>query len=128
MEGLIEEANEGGFTLRMTPSGIGLRRTKDGKPMQEADYLALPAAEKKRLEEKRGETEKKVEDAMREGRKLEREIGEKLEEAETRAADYLVRIPLADLKEKYRGYPKVVSYLYGVRAHILTNLRRFQSA
>ena len=69
MEGLIEEANRGGFTLRMTPSGIVLLPTKDGKPMQEADYLALPTAEKKRLEETRGEIEKKVEDAMREGKK-----------------------------------------------------------
>jgi len=128
MEGLIEEANSGGFTLRMTPSGIVLLPTKDGKPMQEADYLALPTAEKKRLEETRGEIEKKVEDAMREGRKLEREIGEKLEEAETRAADYLVRMPLADLKEKYREYPKVVAYLDGVRDHILKNLGRFKGA
>ena len=128
MEGLMEEANRGGFTLRMTPSGIVLLPTKDGKPMQEADYLALPAAEKKRLEETRGEIEKKVEDAMREGRKLEREIAEKLEEAETRAADYLVRIPLADLKEKYREYPKVVAYLDGVRDHILKNLGRFKGA
>ena len=128
MEGLIEEANRGGFTLRMTPSGIVLLPTKDGKPMQEADYLALPTAEKKRLEETRGEIEKKVEDAMREGRKLEREIGEKLEEAETRAADYLVRVPLADLKEKYREYPKVVAYLDGVRDHILKNLGRFKGA
>ena len=128
MEGLMEEANRSGFTLRMTPSGIVLLPTKDGKPMQEADYLALPTAEKKRLEEKRGEIEKKVEDAMREGRKLEREIGEKLEAAETRAADYLVRIPLADLKEKYREYPKVVAYLDGVRDHILKNLGRFKGA
>jgi hypothetical protein len=46
MEGLMEQANRAGFALRMTPSGIMLLPTKDGKPMQEADYLALPAAEK----------------------------------------------------------------------------------
>ena len=33
----------------MTPSGIVLLPTKDGKPMQEADYLALSAAEKKHI-------------------------------------------------------------------------------
>jgi len=128
MEALMEEANRAGFALRMTPSGIALVPTKDGKPMQEADYLALSAPEKKRLEENRGELDKKVEDALREGKKLEREIGEKLEQAETRAADYLVRIPLAELKEKYRDYAKVVAYLDGVRDHILKNLGRFKSA
>jgi len=126
MEGLMEEANQNGFALRMTPSGIVLLPTKEGKPMQESDYLALSSGEKKRLEEKRGEIEKKVEDTLREGKKLEREIAERLETAETQAADYLVRTPLAELKDKYQDYPKVVAYLDGVRDHIIKNLQRFK--
>ena len=126
MEGLMHEAAENGFTLRMTPSGIGLLPTKEGKPMQEPEYLALSAEEKRRLEESRGELEKKVEAALRDGKKLEREIAEKLEVAETRAADFLVRIPFTDLKEKYRDYPKVPAYLDAVREHILKHLQRFK--
>ena len=129
MEGLMREASQNGFSLRMTPSGIVLLPTKkDGKPMQEAEYLALSPAERKRLEESRGEFEKKIESTLREGKKLEREIAEKLEEAETRAADYLVRIPLAELKEKYRDYPKVLAYFDGVHDHILKNLQRFKGS
>src|SRR6476620_2401887 len=52
MESLMEEALAHNLTLRMTPSGIALIPVKDGKPMQEADYLALPQEEKKTLEEK----------------------------------------------------------------------------
>jgi lon-related putative ATP-dependent protease len=126
MEALMEESRQSGFALRMTPSGIVLLPTKDGKPMQESEYLALAPAEKKILEENRGEIEKKVDDTLREGKKLEREISEKLEEAETQAADYLVRAPLAELKEKYRDSAKVVAYLDGVRDHILKNLGRFK--
>jgi len=128
MESLMQEASQNGFTLRMTPSGIVLLPTKDGKPMQEAEYLGLSQEEKKHLEESRSEIEKKVETTLREGKKLEREIAEKLEAAETQAADYLVRIPLADLKEKYRDYPKVVVFLDLVREHILKNLQRFKGA
>ena len=51
MQGLMEEASRNGFSLRMAPSGVMLLPTKDGKPMQEADYLALSPAEKKSLEE-----------------------------------------------------------------------------
>jgi len=94
--------------------------------MQEADYLALSSAEKRQLEEQRGEIEKKVEDTLREGKKLEREIAEKLEAAETQTADYLVHAPLTDLKEKYHDYPKVMGYLDGVRDHIIKNLQRFK--
>jgi predicted ATP-dependent protease len=123
---VMDDANKSAFMLRMTPSGIVLLPMKNGKPMEEADYLALPALEKKRLEEKRSEIEKKVEDTLREGKKLERAIAEKLEAVETQAGDFLVRIPLAELKEKYRDYPKVLAYLDGVRDHILKNLQRFK--
>ena len=126
METLMEEASRSDFTLRMTPSGIVLLPMKAGKPMQEAEYLALSSAEKKVLDEKRVEIEKKVEDTLREGKKLEREITEKLEAAETEAADYLVRIPLTDLKEKYREYRRVVGYLDSAHEHILKNLQRFK--
>jgi predicted ATP-dependent protease len=126
MEVLMAEANRNSFAMRMTPSGIVLLPTKDGKPMQETEYLALPAEDKKRLEETRGEIEKRVEETLREGKKLERQIAEKLEEAEAQAGDYLVRLPLAELKEKYRDYPKIVAYLDGMREHILKNLQRFK--
>ena len=126
MEGLMEQASQAGFALRMTPSGIMLLPTKDGKPMQEADYLALSAAEKKQLEERRSELEKEVEDTLRDGKKLEREIATRLETVESEAGDYLVRNPLSELKEKYQDYPRVLAYLDGVREHILKNLQRFK--
>jgi predicted ATP-dependent protease len=128
MEGLMQEASSNGFTLRMGPSGLMLLPTKDGKPMQEADYLALSPAEKKDLEEKRGEIEQKVEAALREGKKLEREIVEKSAKVEAQAGEYLVQTPLAELKEKYRDHPKILSFLEAVREHILKNLNRFKSS
>src|SRR5438046_1162174 len=96
-----------------------------GKPMQEAEYLALSTAAKKALEERRSEIEEKVEAALREGKKLEREINEKLMAIETQAGEYLVRIPLAELRERYQDYPKILSYFDAVRDHILKNLQRF---
>jgi hypothetical protein len=87
MEALMEEAKQHGLALRMTPSGIVLLPMKDQKPMEEADYLALAAAEKKKLEETRGEIEKKVEDTLG-WQKRGREISEKLEGMEMGAADY----------------------------------------
>ncbi len=128
MEALMVEASNNGFSLRMTPSGIVLLPTKDGKPMQEADYLALEPPEKKRLDDKRADIEKKVEETLRQGKKLEREIVEKLDELEKQAGEYLVRMPLAELKEKYRDHAKLLSYLDAVREHILKNLHRIKTA
>jgi len=69
-----------------------------------------------------------VDDALREGKKFERAIAEKLEAVETQAGDYLVRIPLAELKEKYQDYAKVIIYLDAVRDHILKHLQRFKGS
>lgn len=128
MQNLMEESAQSGFALRMTPSGIVLLPTKEGKPMQEGEYLALSNEVKKDLEEKREALEKKVEETLRQGKKFERDIAEKLADVETQAANYLVRIPLLELKEKYQEYPKVLTYLDGARDHIIKNLARFRGA
>ena len=96
----MAEANKNGFTLRMTPSGIALLPIKEGKPMQEADYLALPPEQKKALEDKRSEIEKRVEETLREGKKVEREINERLEELEKQAGEYLVSDPASGVERK----------------------------
>ncbi len=126
MEGLMAQAGQAGFALRMTPSGIVLLPTKDGKPMAEEDYLGLAPTEKEQLEERRSVIEKQVEAALRDGKKLEREIAAKLETVEAEAADYLVRNPLTELKDKYHDYPRILAYLDGLREHILKNLQRFK--
>jgi predicted ATP-dependent protease len=125
MERLMEESRKSGFALRVSPSGMALIPLQDGKPMQEEDYIGLEPEKKKALEERRSEIEKQVEEALREGKRLERQIADRLQALEQQAGEYLVRIPLAELKEKYQAYPKVVNYLNGVREHVLQNLHRF---
>jgi predicted ATP-dependent protease len=126
MEDLMEGANRGGFALRMTPSGIVLLPNKDGKPMQEAEYLALSVEAKKQLDDKRGEIEKRVEETLREGKKLEREISQRLEELEKQSGEYLLRIPFSELKNKYKDHAGVSNYLDEARGHILKNLQKFK--
>ena len=126
MEALMEEARRSGLTLRISPSGMALIPLKQGKPMQEEDYLSLSSEEKKELEERRSVIENKVEEALRGGKKLEREIADRLEALNQQAGEYLVRGPLSELKEKYQGYPKLIRYLDAVRDHILKNLHRFK--
>jgi hypothetical protein len=46
---------------------------------------------------------------LRDGKKLEREIAARLETVDE-AADYLVRNPMTELKEKYRDYLQVMAY------------------
>jgi len=126
IQALSEDARRNGFSLRFSPAGMALIPLSEGKPMQEEDYLALPPEEKKDLEERRAEIERKVEEALREGKKLEREISERLQALDQQAGEYLVRLPMWELKEKYQAYPRVIRYLDAVRDHILKNLSGFK--
>lgn len=129
MEALVEEARKEGFALRFTPAGmVMIPLGEDGKPMQEEDYLNLPADRKKDLEERQKEISQRVDKALREGKRLEQEIITKLDVLDTQAGEYLVRRPLALLKEKYREYPKVVAYLEAVGKDILRNLTHFKDS
>ena len=130
MEALMEQANRAGFALRMTPSGIMLLPTKDGKPMQEAEYLALASTpERKTVGRRRSEIEKQVEDTLRDGKKLEREIADKAGGPWRPKLRIIWCVtPMTELKEKYQDYPRVVAYLDGVHEHILKNLQRFKGA
>ena len=86
MEALVAKAGKNDFTLRMTASGIVLLPSKEGKPMQESEYLALSAAEKKKLDERRREIEPRVEETLRQSKKLAEEISQRVEELEKQAA------------------------------------------
>jgi hypothetical protein len=112
MEGLIEEANSGGFTLRMTPSGIVLLPTKDGKPMQEADYLALPAAERNGWKKRAARSKKKskMRCAKEKTRKGDRREARKKRKPGRRTISCASRLPIS--KKKYpRISQKPVAYL-----------------
>ena len=127
MEGVMEEGRKGGFALRFAPAGmVMIPLRKDGKPMQEDEYLTLPVEEKKLLEGKQNELSKRADQVLREGKKLERGIAERLEALDRQAGEYLVRIPLSELKDKYRDYPKVIKYLDAVKDDILKNLGHFK--
>lgn len=127
MEKVMEEGRKSGFAVRLAPAGmVMIPLRKDGKAMQEDEYLNLPAEEKKEMEERQSGVGKRVDQALREGKKLEREINAKLETLDRQAGEYLVHIPLSELKEKYRDYPKVVRYFDAVKDHILLNLGNFK--
>ncbi len=127
MEEVMEEGRKSGFAIRLAPAGmVMIPLRNDGKPMQEEEYLNLPVEQKKVMEERQTEIGKRVDQVLREGKKLEREIGAKLEALDRQAGEYLVHIPLSELNEKYRDYPRVLQYFAAVKEHILRNLGNFK--
>ena len=63
-------AIEAGFTLRSTPAGITPIPLKDGRPLSEQDYTALPDAERQSINERAGQLQHTISRTLADIRRL----------------------------------------------------------
>jgi lon-related putative ATP-dependent protease len=125
---LEEEAQAKGFSIRKTVSGLLIVPVKkSGEPLTEEEFEALDEKSKKKVEEIGRMLQEKLDDvvrAVREGEKLVKELLGRLErEAALAAVGHL----MDELKNKYKDYEKVTSYLEEVREDILAHLDDFKA-
>lgn len=109
LEDMGEEAQRSGFLLQITPSGPVLIPVAEGKPMSQADYIALAESTRRDLENRRGELLKKLEAVFEKIRELERQTVEKLQNTDRAIADFTVSrlfeslVPAFDSNERHEG-------------------------
>ena len=127
--GLEGEAQEKGFSIRKTVSGlIIVPIKKTGDPLTEEEFEALDAESKTKIEEIGKALQEKLDDvvrAVREGEKVMKELLLKLErDAALASVGHLIH----DLKEKYKEKVKIVAYLDAVMEDILDHLEDFKTS
>ncbi len=128
LEHLGERANEQGLGLQPTPHGMLIIPLKDGQPIADQEFSALPEDEKKAIQDKRAEMEDEITATMKQLRQLEREAQEKLRQLDREVALYVVAGLIEDLKEKYCDLARVCEYLHAVQEDVVENLPNFRSA
>ncbi|MBI4824495.1 MAG: AAA family ATPase [Nitrospirae bacterium] len=126
---LDDEAQAKGFSIRKTVSGLLIVPVKKtGEPLSEEEFEALEEKSRKKIEEVGRALQEKLDDvvrAVREGEKLVKELLERLErDAALSAVGHLIE----ELKNKYRAYEIIVTYLEVVREDILAHLEDFKGA
>ena len=125
-DALDRAATEAGFTLRFTQAGITSFPLKDGQPLSEADYAALPDSEKEAIQGRGSQLQLLINRTLADIRRL-----SKTGQEETRQVDReIVRFTLApivdELQEKYSDYPDIVSYLDHVETDMVNHLEIFK--
>jgi predicted ATP-dependent protease len=115
-----------GFLLEMTQMGPVLVPLIDGRPMDQAAYLALDESVRKDMDKRHAELLKDVQRTFEKLHELQHQTVQKLANADKALADMTVTrlfdAPLTD----YKDQPKIIQYLNNLKQYTLDNLDIFK--
>jgi lon-related putative ATP-dependent protease len=118
-------AQELGFQLSVTRTGIVKVPLFKGRPIQSEDLEKLSAEQRLEMDEREKKVDAEIRDFLSKVRQLDKEAREKIHELNRKVAHFAMGHQLDDLKEKYRMNPRIPDYLADVEEDILENLKEF---
>lgn len=124
---LDEEAQEKGFSVRKTISGlIIVPIKKTGEPLTEEEYELLDEKTRKKIDEIGKTLQEKLNDVVRIARESEKVVKEAIRKLEKEAALAAVGHLIDELKNRFKDYGKITSYLEDIKEDILEHLDDFK--
>ncbi len=115
-------ALQAGFTLGSTPAGITPIPVKDGRPLSEADYAALPEAERELMRERAAQLQNVINRTLADIRRLGKAAVEEGREVDREIVLFTLTPIVDELQERYSDFPEIVAYLDRVEADMVDNL------
>jgi len=122
---LNKRAQEEGFILQSTPVGLLLIPVIKGRPLSDQDFMVLSLQVRDEIQGRREKLGADLRSAMRQLKGLEGKASEELKKLNREVALYAIGHLAADLKEKYKEFPEVATYVEEVQDDILENLTQF---
>jgi lon-related putative ATP-dependent protease len=128
MERLGARAAELGFALQASPFGMMMIPVRDGQPIGDQEFQALPPTAREEIQRGRETLEEELKAGMKQIRELERGVKEKVEQLDKQVALYILGGLIDDLSEKYRDLPEIADHLKAVQKDILENIEMFKGS
>jgi lon-related putative ATP-dependent protease len=119
---LDQRAQEEGFTLQRTVSGLVLVPLKDEHPLSQQEYEDLPDSDKASLDEKGNDLKDQLNDVLRHAKDLENEMRSRTVEMEKEILLYTIGHLFEDLEEKYRLHQEVIDHFENCKKDILDRI------
>lgn len=121
-------AQDKGFILRSSPSGLLVIPVMEGQPLSEEQIAQLDPKSLELITKAREELDVELRNAMRELRKLESQVNDRVESLNRDVALFAIGHIISDLETSYSKNDEVVKYIGEVQESILENLGRFVEA
>jgi len=125
--GLRERARAEGLDVWSSQQGLSLVILgADGKPRSQEELMALPEAERQRLESAVERLNPAMMEMRATARRAEVELARNIREINRRIADETTGTLLTELEARYAAHPGLQRWLVELRADILDNIQLFQ--
>ena len=121
-----EDAQAKAFTIEVTPSGIITVPIANGQPISQEQYEQLPKEAKEDIERRGRDVRERMEQALHQGRNLEKETAGKLRQLEREVALFAVGHLFEEMQHQYQDQPKLLEYLKEVQEDIPNHLDDFR--
>jgi len=127
MESFNAFAREQGFIIRKSEHGLMTIPLRDGKPMEDKDYIEMPPEERKKIEDNSFMVQGKLMETLKRMKDIEKAARDKIDQLETKIALLAVEQPIMELKEKYDKHKNIIEYLQAVQRDIIHNVEDFRN-
>ncbi|MBN2366236.1 MAG: ATP-dependent protease [Calditrichaeota bacterium] len=127
MNELDTQAREMGIQIQSTPAGFQTVVLKDDQPMSSEDYENLSEENKKEIHERLEKVQEKINSAVREVVKIDREAQQSIRKLNEKVASFIVDRYIHDIKQDYISNDDLIGYLNDVRDDIINNIDVFLS-
>ena len=125
-DALDKVAIESGFALRFTQAGIASFPVKDGQPLSDLEYAALPEAEQESIREKAIQLQQAINRTLADIRRLGKAAQEETRRVDREIVRFALNPIINELQDKYSDYPDVVAYLDLVETDMVNHLDEFK--
>ena len=121
LEETTKQAEEAGFMLRFTPTGVVMIPNVDGRPMTPDEFTALNAARRREIEERQKPIMEVVEQVRERLRGIETAVNEHLRELDRQVAEWVMSGAFDALIERHRKNEEVARFLGQLKEFTLAN-------
>ena len=128
LEELESKAKELGFAVQRTPIGINtLPLHENGEPLSQEEYDSLPEEKRTEIRENQGQLQTVIQEQLQEVARLDEERETEIKELAKEAVLFMIEPHFVQLKARYEGLDKVISFLDAVKNDIVENLETFKN-
>jgi predicted ATP-dependent protease len=106
-----KQAEEAGFVLRFSPTGVNLVPMVNGKPMTPEEFTALDTARRREIEARQQPISELIEQVRERLRAIESGVSEKLRQLDRQTAEWVVSGVFNDLLKQYSENAEIVHFL-----------------
>ncbi|MEW6623653.1 MAG: AAA family ATPase [Bacillota bacterium] len=123
---LDKVARERGFVIRQSGKGLVSIPIIDGKPLDQVDQEKITEEITKEIQEKIPQMQKDLDEVMRKMKTLEKEASEELSSIEKKVALSVIKPEVADVKNRFKDFSRIIAFLEEVEEDILDHLNFFK--